>query len=138
MNQKSIRSPKLKPKIRRKKMRIDYKFLISILLVLLDSLPILGTNLRQFNEPNDQMANTSSDIPWRQIKFISPQQSLSQSQWHSGIPSFSAKGMDHLYLITQCVIDLLQTPGLPFGVIKEDLFDDPIPVLKENKGRVCF
>jgi hypothetical protein len=122
-------------------MRIDYKFLISILLlVLLESLPILGTNLRQFNEPNDQTANTntSSDIPWRQIKFISPQQSLSQSEWHSGIPSFSAKGMDHLYLLTQYVIDLLQTPGLPFGVIKEDLFDDPIPVLKENKGRVCF
>jgi hypothetical protein len=83
----------------------------------------------------DQM---NGDIPWRQIKFISPQQSVSQSQWHSAIPVFSGKGMDHLYLITQYVIDLLQSPGLPPNVIKDELFDDPLPVLQENRGRVSF
>lgn len=133
-------------------MRIRDHFLINILLVLLllESLPALGTNSRHFNEQkevkevkeqnerNEQTRNTFPDIPWRQIKFISPQQSLSQSQWRSGIPSLSGKGMDHLYLLTQYVIDLLQTPGLPFGVIKEELFDNPIPVLKENRGRVCL
>ena len=80
------------------------------------------------------MNETNSDISWHQIKFIPPQQS--QSQWHSAIPVFSGKGMDHLYLITQYVIDWLQTPGLPSNVIKEELLDDPIPVLQENKGRV--
>jgi len=118
-------------------MRAFNNFITNILLlVLLESLPVLGSNRR--HEQNEENANQLADIPWRQIKFISPQQSLSQSEWRSGIPSFSGKGMDHLYLLTQYVIDSLQTPGLPFGVIKDELFDDPIPVLKENRGRVCL
>ena len=76
------------------------------------------------------------DIPWRQIKFISPQQNLRQSEWHSSIPVISGKGMDHLYLITQYVIDWLQPPGLPDDIIKEEALDDPISVLEENKGKV--
>lgn len=105
--------------------------LLTFMLVLLRPLPVFA----------DQKMNHSynlddPNIPWRQIKFISPQQNLKQSQWHSSIPVISGKGMDHLYLITQYVIDLLQPPGLPDDIIKEEVLDDPIPVLEENKGRV--
>lgn len=110
--------------------------ILFVLLVLcLKSLPVFGNNYNL--RPNiDQMETTNEDIPWRQIKFITPQQTLSQSQWHSGIPVFSGKGMDHLYLITQYIIDYLQIPGLPDEIIKEEVLDEPIPILDSNKGRV--
>lgn len=111
--------------------------LFKVLLILsLKSLPVFANDLNSKQTIEQTMETNKSSIPWRQIKFISPQQSLGQSQWRSAIPVFSGKGMDHLYLITQYIIDSLQPPGLPPNVIKEELFDDPIPVLNENKGRV--
>ncbi|CAG2100544.1 unnamed protein product [Medioppia subpectinata] len=110
--------------------------LVVVFVLNLKSLPTLCNHIQPIHTNEQNMDQMNDDIPWRQIKFISPQQSVSQSQWHSAIPVFSGKGMDHLYLLTQYVIDLLQSPGLPSSIIKDELFDDPIPVLQHNKGKL--
>ena len=112
--------------------------LIVLLVLCVKSLPVFGNKSDPRKASDQTMDDTNGDIPWRQIKFISPQQTLSQSQWHSGIPVFSGKGMDHLYLITQYIIDFIQKPGLPDELIKEEVLDDPIPLLLANKGKVVF
>ncbi|XP_054154509.1 prominin-1-like [Oppia nitens] len=104
-------------------------------LLLLISLPVSGGSTPWINKPWIT-SQTSNEQNMDQINFISPQQSLSQSQWHSAIPVFNGKGMDHLYLITEYVVNFLQPHGLPDNIIKEELLDDPIPILQENKGKL--
>jgi len=75
-----------------------------------------------------------SETAWEQIKFVSPEAELSQSQWwQEETIKFHAKGMDHLYLLTQFVINWLQPTGLPNGVIREDLIDYPLETVQENQ-----
>lgn len=80
--------------------------------------------------------NNTTSIPWRSINFISPSQSLSQSQWWHEAPSFSARGMEHLYMLNEIILNWIQPPGLPAGIITEQLLDDPKTVLNENRGKV--
>ena len=76
-------------------------------------------------------------FPWRQIQFISPSQELAQTRWWYDAPlSFSARGMDHLYLLNSFLLDLLQPPGLPDELLSDRLFTDPLPLLKENRAKV--
>ena len=85
-----------------------------------------------FNHHN----NNTTSIPWRSINFISPSQSLSQSHWWHEAPSFSARGMEHLYMLNEIILNWIQPPGLPAGIITEQLLDDPKTVLNENRGKV--
>ncbi|RWS04408.1 prominin-like protein [Dinothrombium tinctorium] len=81
--------------------------------------------------------SSNSVIPWRQINFISPNQQLAQSRWLYQKPlSFSAKGMDHLYLLNQFVIRWLQPPGVPPSIIKKELLENPEYVLRANKVKL--
>lgn len=76
-------------------------------------------------------------FPWRQIDFISPSQELAQTRWWYEAPlSFSARGMDHLYLLNSYLMDLLQPPGLPEEIVNDRLFTDPLPLLQENRTKV--
>lgn len=76
-------------------------------------------------------------FPWRQINFISPSQELAQTRWWYEAPlSFSARGMDHLYLLNSFLMDLLQPPGLPDELVNDRLFTDPIPLVRENRSKV--
>lgn len=76
-------------------------------------------------------------FPWRQIDFISPSQELAQTRWWYEAPlSFSARGMDHLYLLNSFLMDLLQPPGLPDELLNDRLFTDPVPLVKENRSKV--
>lgn len=77
-------------------------------------------------------------FPWRQIEFISPSQELAQTRWWYEAPlSFSARGMDHLYLLNSFLMDLLQPSGLPEELLNDRLFTDPLPLVKENRAKVC-
>ena len=76
-------------------------------------------------------------FPYKEINFISPSQELAQSRWwYEGHLSFSAKGMDHLYLLNNFLMDLIQPSGLPDEIIKDQLFTDPIPLLNDNRQKV--
>ena len=76
-------------------------------------------------------------IPWRQINFISPSQELAQTRWWYEAPiSFSAKGMDHLYLLNQLIMKELQPPGVPNEILKDDVFSDPLPLVKDNRTKL--
>lgn len=101
---------------------------------LLLSLPLL-TIATHSTEQNI----SSKHIPWRQIKFISAQQWLSHSEWrHNAMPTFSAKGMDHLYMLTEWALNYIQPlSGLPLSIITDRLLDDPLPTLHQNKALVC-
>lgn len=84
------------------------------------------------------MEKTSKQVfPWRQIEFISPSQELAQTRWWYEAPlSFSARGMDHLYLLNSFLMDLLQPSGLPDELLNDQLFTDPVPLVKENRAKV--
>jgi hypothetical protein len=88
------------------------------------------------------LVDSSSDaqmFPYKEINFISPTQELAQSRWWYDAPlSFSAKGMDHLYLLNNFLMDLIQPSGLPDEIIKDQLFTDPLPLLNDNRAKVCF
>jgi len=76
-------------------------------------------------------------FPQKEINFISPSQELAQSRWwYEGPLSFSAKGMDHLYLLNSLLMDWIQPPGLPDEIVKEELLNDPLPMLNENRNRL--
>lgn len=95
--------------------------------------------LEYYDESFEQLTSESSNpiIPWRQINFISPTQELAHSRWWYEAPlSFSAKGMDHLYMLNQIFMEWLQLPGVPPGFITEDLFQDPELVVKQNRAKV--
>jgi len=91
---------------------------------------------------NEQISSNSSNsklIPWQQINFISPSQEVAKARWWYETPiGFSAKGMDHLYILTQYIINWLQQPGLPSAVIKEKLFDQPKEFLIQNRLKVSL
>jgi len=109
--------------------------LLSLILIVPMSSTIKLTNMDYIEDDIDVPSSTL--IPWRQINFISPSQSLSQSQWwHSEPLSFSAKGMEHLYLIMDLLLDWLQPPGLPPDVVKKELFEDPEPIIKQNRTKL--
>lgn len=79
----------------------------------------------------------SSPIKLGQINFVPPNSGLTQGRWSDEAAiTFQAKGMDHLYLLTQYVINWLQQPGLPNGVIREDMLDYPIETLQTNQFRL--
>lgn len=114
----------------------DMMAIMLIMLSLLSSLPLMES---KFPQVTSEQNSSSNIIPWRQINFISASQSLAQSRWwHREAPSFSAKGMDHLYLLTDYLLNWLQEPGLPPGIIKEEILDDPKPILRENQGKVLL
>ncbi|RWS26769.1 prominin-like protein [Leptotrombidium deliense] len=97
---------------------------------------VYRSNSQIQNEQTDE--SSSSVIPWRQINFVSPNQQLSQSRWRYEVPiSFSAKGMDHLYLLNEMFLEWLQPSGLPAAIIKKDLFENPEAVVKQHKVKVC-
>lgn len=86
------------------------------------------------------MEKTSKQVfPWRQIEFISPSQELAQTRWWYEAPlSFSARGMDHLYLLNSFLMDLLQPSGLPEELLSDRLFTDPLPLVQENRAKVTI
>lgn len=108
----------------------------------------ISVELREVNDndgTNDDRISSSSseddnlDQPWLQINFISPQREVSQaSWWFDNSIGFSAKGMDHLYLLTQLLMNWIQPPGMPPGFIKEELFDHPVEHVKENQLKVSI
>lgn len=74
------------------------------------------------------------DQPWLHINFISPKFEVSQAKWwFDNSIGFHAKGMEHLYLLTQLLMNWIQPPGMPPGFIKEELFDNPVEHVKENQ-----
>ena len=76
-------------------------------------------------------------IDWKPINFSSPQQELAQTRWwYDGPIAFSARGMDHLYLLNSWLLALIQPPGLPEEIIKDQLFTDPVPLIKENRTKL--
>lgn len=79
----------------------------------------------------------SISLPIKMIKFISPSEVLPKSQWRHDEPlSFSAKGMDHLYLLNNFLMNILQQPGLPTSVINEQLFTEPVQVAVQNRAKL--
>ena len=72
------------------------------------------------------------------INFISASTELEKSRWwfYEGSLSFSAKGMDHLYLIQEFLMSLIQPPGLPEEMLNDQLFTDPIPLMKDHRARI--
>ncbi|XP_074600905.1 prominin-like [Brevipalpus obovatus] len=90
--------------------------------------------LRHSSHPTTMRISEDDITKWEQINFVSPQSQLTQSQWwQEETFKFQAKGMDHLYLLTQFVINWLQPTGLPNGVIREDLIDYPLETVQENQ-----
>lgn len=90
--------------------------------------------LRHSSHPSTMRISEDGITKWEQINFVSPQPELSQSQWwQEETIKFQAKGMDHLYLLTQFVINWLQPTGLPNGVIRDDLIDYPLETVQENQ-----
>ena len=93
-----------------------------------------------FFKGSEQISNLNSNSSlntWIQINFISPSQEVSKARWWYEAPIvFSAKGMDHLYILTQYVINWLQQPGLPSTLIKEELLSQPKEFLKKNRLKV--
>lgn len=82
-------------------------------------------------------SSTAQMFPYKEINFISPSQELAQSRWWYDAPlSFSAKGMDHLYLLNNFLMDLIQPSGLPEEIVRDQLFTDPIPLLNDNRQKV--
>ena len=76
-------------------------------------------------------------IEWKPINFSSPKEELAQTRWwYDGPIAFSARGMDHLYLLNSWLLSLIQPPGLPDELVKDELFSDPLGVVKENKTRL--
>lgn len=79
----------------------------------------------------------SMSLPIKMIKFVSPSDVLPKSQWRHDEPlSFSAKGMDHLYLLNNFLMNILQQPGLPTSVINDQLFSEPVQVAVQNRAKV--
>jgi hypothetical protein len=64
------------------------------------------------NEPPisaQESADRSGLMPFQQIKFISPKQELAQTRWWYDAPvTFSAKGMEHLYLLNRYIMEWIQ------------------------------
>ena len=76
-------------------------------------------------------------LPIRQINYISPSELVPKSQFRHEEPlSFSAKGMDHLYLLNNFLMNLLQQSGLPNSILTDQLFTDPVNVAVQNRSKV--
>lgn len=96
---------------------------------------LVGTDY--YDEEEQSLENSNKIIPWRQINFISPSQELAQTRWWYEAPiSFSARGMDHLYLLNQLIMKELQPSGVPNEILKDEIFSDPLPLVKENRTRL--
>lgn len=56
-----------------------------------------------------ESADRSGLTPFQKIKYISPTQELAQTRWWYDAPvTFSAKGMEHLYLLNQYIMEWIQ------------------------------
>lgn len=76
-------------------------------------------------------------LPIKQINYISPSDVMPKSQWRHEEPlSFSAKGMDHLYLLNNFLMNLLQQSGLPNAIVNDQLFSDPVSLVVQNRSKV--
>ena len=76
-------------------------------------------------------------LPIRQINYISPSELVPKSQFRHEEPlSFSAKGMDHLYLLNNFLMNLLQQSGLPNSLLNDQVFTDPVGVAVQNRAKV--
>lgn len=119
-------------------------FIIHLILLycLLPSLVLTRNHyhrhLRHSNVQALIMQNTHNlPTEWGQINFVPPSSGLTQGRWSDETTiKFQAKGMDHLYLLTQYVINWLQPAGLPNGVITEELVDHPIETIQANQFRL--
>lgn len=87
-----------------------------------------------YDDEEQSVENSNKIIPWRQINFISPSQELAQTRWWYEAPlDFSARGMDHLYLLNQLAMAQLQPPGVPSEILKDELFSDPLMLAKGKR-----
>ncbi|KAI1295479.1 Prominin-1-A [Halotydeus destructor] len=123
---------------------ISFKFCCIALLLCNSSIYANSYSPEEYTDPMGDYDDENSNediikpvIPWRQINFISPSQELGQTRWWYEAPmSFSARGMDHLYLMNQLAMKELQPPGVPNEILKDELFVDPLEVVKENRSQL--
>lgn len=86
------------------------------------------------------MAGPENTTGLKPIEFILPNRILSLTEWHTQMPqepevTFS---MEHLYLLTNYVLNFLFPPGFPNALISTNLIDNPVETLQENQFEVSF
>lgn len=97
-----------------------------------------SNNALELMNPFDKNSTPSASM-LKQIDYIPLHESSSKSNWfHEKSLAFSAKGMDHLYYITNLIIDSIQSPGLPNSLVTEQLFDEPEKTIASHRSEVSY